>query len=133
MNDHEDKVRRVSQEKAAKFKEYAKEYNKARKSIPTGFNQTEQIGRRKQRILEVLGGTEEDWSSWHWQMRNRITSPEELNRVVSITPREQRTIERALDRFRLNTTQSASPQTASIVAPSVTFGACESSGNSMAS
>jgi lysine 2,3-aminomutase len=40
------------------------------------------------------------WQDWHWQMRNRITSPEELARVVSITPREQRTIERALDRFR---------------------------------
>ncbi len=40
------------------------------------------------------------WQDWHWQMRNRITSPEELARVISITPREQRTIERALDRFR---------------------------------
>jgi lysine 2,3-aminomutase len=40
------------------------------------------------------------WEDWHWQMRNRITSPEELARVVTITPREQRTIERALDRFR---------------------------------
>ena len=44
------------------------------------------------------------WRDWHWQMRNRITSPEELNRVVSITPREQRTIERALDRFRFAVT-----------------------------
>jgi len=42
----------------------------------------------------------EHWLDWHWQMRNRITTAEELARVISITPREQRTIERALARFR---------------------------------
>jgi lysine 2,3-aminomutase len=44
------------------------------------------------------------WRDWHWQARHRITSPEELARVMSITPREQRTIERALDRFRFAVT-----------------------------
>jgi lysine 2,3-aminomutase len=42
----------------------------------------------------------ESWRDWQWQMRNRISSAAELGRVLSITPREQRTIERALDRFR---------------------------------
>jgi lysine 2,3-aminomutase len=42
----------------------------------------------------------EQWRDWHWQMRNRITSAAELARVLPITPREQRTIERALERFR---------------------------------
>jgi lysine 2,3-aminomutase len=42
----------------------------------------------------------ESWRDWHWQMRNRITSAEALARVIPISPREQRTIERALDRFR---------------------------------
>jgi lysine 2,3-aminomutase len=44
------------------------------------------------------------WRDWHWQMRNRITSPEELALVTSITPREHHTIERALDRFRFAVT-----------------------------
>jgi lysine 2,3-aminomutase len=55
----------------------------------------------------------ETWRDWHWQMRNRITSPEELARVVSITPREQRTIERALDRFRF----AIPPYYASLITP----------------
>ncbi len=42
----------------------------------------------------------ETWRDWHWQMRHRITSAEALARVIPIGPREQRTIERALDRFR---------------------------------
>lgn len=44
------------------------------------------------------------WRDWRWQMRNRITSVEELARVVPITPTEQRTVERALDRFRFAVT-----------------------------
>jgi lysine 2,3-aminomutase len=46
-------------------------------------------------------------------MRNRITSAEELARVISITPAEQRTIERALDRFRFAVT----PYYASLIDP----------------
>ncbi len=42
----------------------------------------------------------EQWRDWHWQMQNRITSAAELAQVLPITPREQRTIERALERFR---------------------------------
>ncbi len=45
---------------------------------------------------------DEDWDDWHWQLRQRIRSAEELARVVPITPREQRTIERALERFRFS-------------------------------
>ena len=113
MNDHEDKVRRVSQEKAAKFKEYAKEYNKARKSIPTGFNQTEQIGRRKQRILEVLGGTEEDWSSWHWQMRNRIDDADVLGRIFDLGPDQVSEIKQVEGKFRWG----VAPHYASLMSP----------------
>ena len=55
----------------------------------------------------------EDWRDWHWQMRHRITSAEDLARIVPITPVEQRTIERALDRFRFALT----PYYASLIDP----------------
>jgi lysine 2,3-aminomutase len=55
----------------------------------------------------------EQWCDWHWQMRHRITTAEELARVAPITPREQRTIERALDRFRFAVT----PYYASLIDP----------------
>jgi lysine 2,3-aminomutase len=53
------------------------------------------------------------WNDWHWQMRHRITSGEELARVVPMTPREQRTIERALERFRF----AVPPYYASLIDP----------------
>ena len=55
----------------------------------------------------------EQWDNWHWQMRNRITSVEELTRFLPLTPRDQRTIERALERFRFAVT----PYYASLIDP----------------
>ena len=55
----------------------------------------------------------DDWNDWHWQMRHRITTAEEMARVVPMTPNEQRTIERALDRFRF----AVPPYYASLIDP----------------
>lgn len=44
----------------------------------------------------------EQWNDWRWQMRHRITTAEEMARVIPMTPVEQRTIERALERFRFS-------------------------------
>jgi len=55
----------------------------------------------------------DDWHDWRWQLRHRITTAEALARVVPITPVEQRTIERALDRFRFAVT----PYYASLIDP----------------
>jgi lysine 2,3-aminomutase len=55
----------------------------------------------------------DQWRDWHWQMRNRISSAAELARVLAITPREQRTIERALERFRF----AIPPYYASLIDP----------------
>jgi lysine 2,3-aminomutase len=53
------------------------------------------------------------WRDWHWQMRNRISTAEQLARVIPMTPRQQRTIERALERFRFSIT----PYYASLIDP----------------
>ncbi len=55
----------------------------------------------------------DDWNDWHWQMRHRITTAEEMARVVPMTPNEQRTIERALERFRF----AVPPYYASLIDP----------------
>ncbi len=55
----------------------------------------------------------EQWTDWHWQMQHRIRSAEELAAVVSLTPKEQRIIEQALERFRFALT----PYYASLIDP----------------
>lgn len=39
---------------------------------------------RRARILEVLGGTDEQWGDWHWQLRNSIRDVEMLSKVVDL-------------------------------------------------
>ena len=32
--------------------------------------------------------TAEEWKDWHWQLRNRITTPEELMKYIELQPEE---------------------------------------------
>lgn len=41
----------------------------------------------------------DNWEDWHWQMENRITSIEELKKVVKITKEEELKIRKAIDLF----------------------------------
>ena len=51
--------------------------------------------RRKRKVMEVLGGTESDWSNWHWQTAHHIDDADLLARIVPLSDREWREISRA--------------------------------------
>ena len=42
-----------------------------------------------------------DWNDWHWQVRNRIETLDELKKYISLTPEEQEGIRRALKTIRM--------------------------------
>ncbi|MFC1610497.1 KamA family radical SAM protein [Myxococcota bacterium] len=113
MSDRND-PRLVSQKKAAKFKELAQDYLKARKHIPTGHTHADEIQRTKRRILEVLGGTDEDWNDWHWQLRNRIGDAQTLGKIFDLTEKEMADITKVEAQFRWG----VSPHYASLMNPS---------------
>ncbi len=48
--------------------------------------------------------TEEQWDSWQWQVKNRITTVEELKKVINLTEEEERGIEKALETLRMGIT-----------------------------
>lgn len=48
--------------------------------------------------------TEEQWDSWEWQVKNRITKVEELKKVINLTEEEERGIEKALETLRMGIT-----------------------------
>lgn len=57
--------------------------------------------------------TEEEWNSWHWQVKNRITDLETLKRVVKLSPEEEEGVRRCLGTFRMAIT----PYYASLIDP----------------
>jgi lysine 2,3-aminomutase len=43
----------------------------------------------------------EQWNDWTWQVKNRITSCEQLNSIIKLQDGEKEEIERCLKRFRM--------------------------------
>jgi len=48
--------------------------------------------------------SDEEWNDWRWQVRNRITTVEDLKKVVNLTEMEERDIEETLKKFRMGIT-----------------------------
>jgi lysine 2,3-aminomutase len=50
---------------------------------------------RRARVLESLGGSEQDWSDWRWQRRNVLQSSERLGRAAALSAEQRELIDRA--------------------------------------
>ena len=50
---------------------------------------------RRRRVLEVLGGSPEDWNNWQWQIRHVIRDAEVLGKMVALTERSRAAIVQA--------------------------------------
>jgi len=45
--------------------------------------------------------SEEDWNNWHWQVKNRVTSVEELSKYMILSEEESCQITKVLTKFRM--------------------------------
>lgn len=61
----------------------------------------------------VWGCTEAEWCDWRWQVRNRIQTVEDLNRIIPLTEQEKSQIAKVLEVFRMGIT----PYYASLMDP----------------
>ncbi|HID77455.1 MAG TPA: KamA family radical SAM protein [Planctomycetaceae bacterium] len=51
---------------------------------------------RKQHVLEVLGGSGEDWEDWRWHLQHLVTDADSLGRLAPISRDQRAVIRRAL-------------------------------------
>lgn len=42
-----------------------------------------------------------DWEDWHWQLKNRIRTKEELSQIIKLTPEEEKGIDKAKGRLAM--------------------------------
>lgn len=84
--------RELAIERANELKSTIGEYLKVQENIETGFREAESIQKQKEKILQVLAGTESDWNDWHWQTENRITDVDLLSKIVDLTENEYEAI-----------------------------------------
>ena len=54
--------------------------------------------RRKEFFPEV---TDEQWNDWHWQVKNRIETLDQLKKYIRLTPDEEEGIRESLKTLRM--------------------------------
>ena len=92
--------RRIAQRRAMELKTTIQDYQKAQKTIPTGFQQWDRILKQQERIKEYFGATDEEWQNWHWQLQNRISTTAVLKELIDLTDREIAEIDQVGSRYR---------------------------------
>ncbi|MGI6225727.1 MAG: glutamate 2,3-aminomutase [Peptococcales bacterium] len=97
---HKKSSREISLERAAVLKSKIQPYLEAREKILTGLDRQEDIEKRQTTLKQLFNATDEDWNSWHWQIRNRITDTKKLNMVLKLTDKQKQDIDNVGKKFR---------------------------------
>ncbi|MGM0689556.1 MAG: KamA family radical SAM protein [Bacillota bacterium] len=92
--------REISLKKAEKFRQYALEYIDAKNDVPIGFKLAAVYAERKERIKDALGASEEDWQDWKWQMANRISNVEKLEKLFTLSEKQKQDFMTIQSKFR---------------------------------
>ena len=100
-------------ERSSVLKARIQNYLEARPSIPTGRERASQIQAQKEKILEIIGGTEEDWKDWQWQLKNRISDSETLGKALNLSQQARDKIDEIGKKYRW----SISPYYLSLIDP----------------
>ncbi|WP_330381838.1 hypothetical protein [Defluviitalea phaphyphila] len=90
----------ISLKRAEELKKRIEDYTREKEYIKTGFKNEEIIQENKNRIMEILGASQEDWDNWHWQVANRITDVETLSKILNLSEKEKNEIEKVGKKFR---------------------------------
>ncbi|MGL6107121.1 glutamate 2,3-aminomutase [Romboutsia sp.] len=91
---------KISIERAQELKSRIQDYTDIKNTIPKGIEKEEEIKLRKQKILGILGGTEDDWNNYKWQLSNRVTDIDVLSKILKLTNKEIEQIRKVQNQFR---------------------------------
>lgn len=86
--------------RSSELKEQVLPYLEAAKAMPEQSALHEQAAARRQKILEVMSGTEQDWANWKWQLKNRIKDSATLAQIIGLSELERKRIDRVSKVYR---------------------------------
>lgn len=94
--------REIALRRAEQLKEAIKDYLQTKDTIPRGMApaQQEQYRRQKAKILALLGGSEEDWDDYRWQLKNRVSDVGVLRQIIDLAEEEAEAIRQVGKQFR---------------------------------
>lgn len=94
--------RQTALERADELKNKVRDYIDVKDTIPRGMAHSERVkaAEKKKRILEILGGTEEDWQDYKWQLKHRVSDIETLTKLIALDHEEIEAVEKIAEKFR---------------------------------
>lgn len=94
--------REIALERASELKSKIKDYLDIKDSIPNGMNKKYQDKalEKKQKLLSVLDATEDDWNDYKWQLKNRISDVDILNKIVNLSEKDIEDIKKVGSSYR---------------------------------
>lgn len=95
-----DDKRQLALERCASYKAAIQDYLDARDRIPCGLQLAETYAEGRARVLRALGGTEDNWNDWHWQMRHAISDVDTLAQIIELSDAEKEAIRSTETHYR---------------------------------
>lgn len=94
--------REIALERASELKSKIKDYLDIKDSIPNGMNKKYQDKalEKKQKLLSILDATEDDWNDYKWQLKNRISDVDILNKIVNLSEKDIEDIKKVGSSYR---------------------------------
>ncbi len=89
------------------------DYTEVKDSILTGFEVSDRIDAIKTKIMKKLDASESDWNDYHWQLKHRFTTAEEVASIIDLTKQEYKDIDEVASQYRF----AVSPYYLSLVDP----------------
>lgn len=86
--------------RAYELKQSISDYLEKEPYIETGFRVIARTESNKEKILKYFNAEKEDWDNWVWQMKHRISRPEELAYFLPFTEEEYRELMKISQHFR---------------------------------
>lgn len=88
-------LQRIS-ELRAKIESYLQEKAK----IPDGISCWEEITQTQKRLQEQFGIGEREWNDWHWQIKNRVSTPQQLSELISLNEQQEQDVAAVCQSYR---------------------------------
>lgn len=89
------KKREAKQIRVSRFeglKSEISDYEKVRKSIKTGIDEAERIAAQKKKIMKMLRANEEMWDDYKWQLKNRFTDAEKIEKIIGLSKEDAQAV-----------------------------------------
>lgn len=94
------KQRKESLKRAEDLRGAIDDYLNIRKSIPKGLDLEDKYQENKKHILKVLNADDNQWNDYKWQLKNRVSDIETLNKMINLSEKEIDSIKQVGEKYR---------------------------------